>query len=256
MTIRTARTVLVALLVAAGLAGCAAQDRDASKIIGESLHQSARASEQSGDYTTAANQYRSILDRAPNDLDALLGLARNLRYSGSARYAVNALETARERLDKNAEYRMELGKAKLAVSEAEAAIGHLKAAIELGGNDWRAYAAIGIADDLLQKYDDARTAYMKALELSKDNPAVLNNMAISAALSGDIQRAIAIIENAPADVRRTPQIRQNLALFYGIKGDLKKAESLARKDLDEKAVRRNMAIYSRLRASRGTAITR
>ena len=70
-------------------------------------------------------------------------------------------------------------------------------------------------------------------------------MALSAALGGRIELAISTLEGAPIAVRRTPQIRPNLAFFYGIKGNLKKAEALAKMDLDEKSVRNNLNIYSR-----------
>jgi len=87
------------------------------------------------------------------------------------------------------------------------------------------------------------------LDLSPDNPSVLNNMAISAALAGDIKLAIETINRAARLDRDNVQIRQNLALFLGIKGDVQDAEALARMDLDEEAVRNNLSIFRSFKPS-------
>ncbi len=69
-------------------------------------------------------------------------------------------------------------------------------------------------------------------------------------MSGKLDLAIKILEEAPLPVRRNPQMRQNLAFFYGIRGDMKKAGNLAKMDLSQEAVRNNMAVLSRFRNAR------
>ena len=72
-------------------------------------------------------------------------------------------------------------------------------------------------------------------------------MAISLALSGKLDAAISTLEDAPISIRRMPQVRQNLALFYALKGNLKKAETLSKLDLSEADARNNLAVFNRLR---------
>jgi len=205
--------------------------------------------EAEGDYAAAANHYRNLMGRQPNDVDATLGLARNLRYSGGAKLAIEILDKSAPTFGDRVPFVVERGKANLAVGNVNEAIGFLATARAKDEQNWEIHAALGIAYDLTEAFAKARESYDRALQLSKDNPVVLNNMAISAALSGDVERAIATLENAPLAARHSPQIRQNLALFYGIKGDMEKAEALAKMDLDEASVRNNLAVFSRFRAN-------
>lgn len=232
-------------LAATLLIGCATQGGALSGDMSETLHQSASASEAGGDYITAADHFKKIHDRNPQDRTALLGLARNFRYTGNARLALEILEAASKDFEDDGLFLTELGKVHIATGNAEDAVKTLQAVIAKDGRNWDAYATLGVGNDLLQAYPEAWEAYQKALEISPNNPAVLNNMAISAALDGQIELAISTLEGAPISVRRNPQVRQNLAFFYGIKGNLKKAEALAKMDLDEKSVRNNLNIYSR-----------
>ncbi len=251
MTVPALKKTLAACLVLALAGGCASEAKDESKALFTSLNKAAVSSELSGDHVSAANHYQNLLNRQPDNKEILLGLARNLRNTGGGRTAVEILKSYAVQYGDDPAFLIEFGKAKLAVSEAQGAIQYLKKAIEKGGDDWQAYAALGIGYDLLQSYPEAWEAYEKALALSNNNPAVINNMAISAALNGKLPLAILVLENAPLEARRHPQIRLNLALFYGIKGDLKKAEALAKMDLDDEAVRNNMAVYHRFQAKRG-----
>jgi len=213
--------------------------------ISDSLDKSAIAAERANDYSTAIDQYQKLLKRDPENVDVIVGLARNLRYSGESTNAVKILEKLGPKENVPISYRMELAKSKIAAGKAKAAIKQLTLALADEPDNWEIYSALGIAHDLNEDYVKARQAYEKARALSEDNPAVLNNMAMSAALSGDIDRAIALLHSTPRLARHNPQIRQNLAFFYGIKGDMKSAESLARMDLDEKEVRTNLTFFSR-----------
>lgn len=253
MPVSAVKKSFVVCLAVAVLAGCASQADEKAAVIADSLGQAAAGAEVSGEYALAADRYRRLLDKRPESLEALLGLARNLRYSGDAKAAVGVLKVAAARLGESVPYLVESGKAKLAVGDAAGAVEDLTAAIERDDGNWEAFATLGIAHDLRQAYGDARRAYRKALALSDNDPAVLNNMAISAALAGDIDLAISTLEDAPRSARNNPQIRQNLALFYGIKGDMDRAEALARIDLDDASVLNNLAIYSRFRANQGKA---
>ncbi len=240
------RTISAALLIV--LAGC----QTASEIsrpdgLTESQLETAVAAESSGDYPSAVVQYRQLSLRLTDDVDIYLGLARNLRYSGAAAEAYQTLARIPDSLKDGPAYLLERGKVELATGRKAEAVKSLEAARAKDGKNWDVHATLGIAHDMNDDFARARHAYERAAALSKDNPAILNNMAISRALSGDIESAIKILQQAPMVARHSAQMRQNLALFYGIIGDVKKAESLARIDLDDEAVRQNLKLYTTLR---------
>lgn len=234
-----------AAFVAVAIAGCAPVYDNATTIPTETRIRTAVEAEAGNDYQTASLQYQTLLDLQPDNRHYLLGWARNLRYVGQAKFAIEAMKRKFGVHGGDATFLIELGKAEIAASQAKAAVEHLKSAIEKGGDNWEAYNALGIGFDLLQSFEEAGDAYQKASKLSPGNAQVLNNQAISAALSGKLDRAISILENAPLAARRSSQIRQNLAFFYGLKGDLTKAGILAKLDLEDDEVRNNLAVFNR-----------
>ncbi len=229
------------------LTACQSAPVDENSAITSSLHQAALAAERTNDYQTAIDQYQKLLKRDIDDMDVLIALARNLRYSGDSTNAIKILEKLGPEKNIPTPFRLELAKSKIAAGKARSAIRHLNLALKSDPDNWEIYSTLGIAHDLDGDYATAGKAYEQARIRSEDNPAILNNMAISAALSGDIEGAISLLQSAPRLARHSPQIRQNLAFFYGIKGDMKSARSLSKMDLDEEEVQANLAIYSRFR---------
>ena len=112
--------------------------------------------------------------------------------------------------------------------------------------DWEIHSALGIAHDFLGDPGKAQERYDTALSLSPQNPSVLNNVALSRALAGDLAGGIAILEQQATRATSSPQIRQNLALLYALKGDLKNVERLTRHDLPEELVQNNLAYLRNL----------
>ena len=55
-----------------------------SEPIGEFLRTAAAGSQNSFNYPSAVNYYQNLYARDPDDVDAALGLARNLRYIGAS----------------------------------------------------------------------------------------------------------------------------------------------------------------------------
>jgi len=243
------------ILVVSLLAGCSGQlDRTVSEeAINTTLVQTAVAAEQSTDYEAAAGHFANLYEKNPEDLGLLLGLARNLRYIGTPKRALEVLEQAKGVDRRAAPFLVELGKVQIASGRAADAKKTLRDVAKKTPDDWEIYSSLGIADDLLGDFRSARRNYEKALELSTGNAIVINNMALSAALSGDLDRGISVLESAPSALRDNPQLRQNLALFYGVRGDAERAETLARKDLEIDAVRNNLAVYSKIRSRRKAA---
>lgn len=251
------------------LAGCASGDEEGEALAGgelvpataatEGLYASffdaAVAAERGRDYVSAITFYNSLYQRDPYELKAVLGLARNFRFVGAPERAVTVLEIALSKSPKEPALVSELGKVHLAAGEPEKALGWLLKARELSPNDWRIHSALGITYDRLARYQAARLSYQAALDRSPSNVSVLNNLALSYVQTANLDRGIEILARAITMPQASIQARQNLALLYALNGDIDKAEKLARADLPEKMVRKNLEYYRMLASSRRQADT-
>lgn len=77
---------------------------------------------------------------------------------------------------------------------------------------WRAWNALGVLADLEQDWATATNHYGRALELSPDNPRVLNNIGYSHLLQGDWGEAIRLFERAQAIDPAIARLANNLEL--------------------------------------------
>jgi tetratricopeptide (TPR) repeat protein len=110
-------------------------------------------------------------------------------------------------------------------------------------------STLGVAYDYEGGYADARDAYAQALIASPSNPTVLNNLALSQAASGDLDGAIATLQQAIDQPAALAQTRQNLALLLALKGDPDGAERLARKDLPPEIADGNISYFRMISAA-------
>ena len=224
-------------------------DGEMNAKLGNSLGEAAMASEMRGDYATAASYFGSLYRRDPANLDALVGMSRNLRHLSRASEARAVLKRALRVQPEEPRLLGELGKVELSLGEPSAALDHLSRANISHPDDWQILSAMGIAYDRLGVYDQAENHYLKALEISPENIAVLNNLGLSLAQSGRLADAVSALERAVGQPETTPQVRQNLALLYAMEGDLPATEKLVRQDLPSDMADENLSYYQRLHDS-------
>jgi Flp pilus assembly protein TadD len=77
-----------------------------------------------------------------------------------------------------------------------------------------------------------------------------NNLALSLAVTGQFDEAIALLTPLARSSAATPRIRENLALIYGLMGDADRATLLSRSDLDDSSIRANLEFLAAVRAGR------
>jgi Flp pilus assembly protein TadD len=228
------------------LAACQTTGEEASMSssqVGSTLNEAVSEAEQANDWPAAAEYYRSLFERSPNDEKIALRYARALRYSGFGIEAALLLEPFATKLPENAAVKVELGKDLVAAAQPAKAVEFLKQAEKLAPRNWEIQSALGIAHDYQDQNAEAQECYLKALELSPENPVVLNNLALSQAKSGALPIAIATLERAAKQPRARAQVRQNLAVLLAFKGDSQSAERLARQDLPPDMAGRNASLF-------------
>ena len=207
------------------------------------LRSAAESSQSASNYQAATSYYQKLQKRNPGDIDAAIGMARNLRLSGEAGEAVRMLKVTLTQNPSRLDVKAELGKAQLAAGLSREAIATLSDVVTRAPGDWRALSALGIAHDVTGDPGKAQELYNAALVVSPNAVSVLNNLALSLTLSGNLEGGIDTLERATRLQNSGVQVRQNLALLYAMRGDLNAAERLLRRDLSTEIVQHNLRYY-------------
>ena len=111
---------------------------------------------------------------------------------------------------------------------------------------WETQAALAVAYGMLGELARSNEANMRALAASPDNPKVLNNMGLQAAMQGDLDGAIELLERASRGDEADSKIRLNLALLLAYRGDIEEAEGLVREELSGEEAEQNIAFFRSL----------
>lgn len=222
---------------------------DIGERLGASLHDAAASSEQQRDFTAAATYYRTLLRRRPADPKASVGLSRSLRNLQRPRESEPILRRALRKHADDPTLLEELGKVQLAVGDPAAALDSLSRADRLSPESWSIQSALAVTSDRLGLFERSDAHYRAAMQLSPDNPAVLNNRALSLALQGDLTSAIDHLELASNLAEAGPRVYQNLALLYALDGKLERAERLLRARQGSKEADGNIAYLRDLAAN-------
>ncbi|MGY9005709.1 MAG: tetratricopeptide repeat protein [Alphaproteobacteria bacterium] len=251
---------LLVLGMASLMAGCAATDpniRNAGKDPIEqmttrpggtagALSRVARAMRDAGDPYSAINVYKRAHAADPENGAILVELAETLAAAGAYDEARDIMAKAVRIEPTNTRAIRGFANILISMGEPALAIPYFEEAITI-----RAQAAThnghGVALDQINKPAEAKAAYQAGLSLAPGNASLKGNLALSLALTGDNDGAIALLSKMVRQGSSTPRIRQNLALIYGLAGRNANARILLRIDLDERSVANNIAYYEMVR---------
>lgn len=204
-----------------------------------------------GDLVSAAEIYgRAARADSKSPLPPAL-LGDTLRRLGRYREAEQIFRNA---LDRNPFSGLALqgyGILMIETGKPESAIAALTSAVDEEAADYRVYNVLGIAYDKLGDHGQAQAQYMAGLEQKRDSRSLLNNMAISLALQERYDVAIDQMRKAARISGDDPTYRHNLALIYGLAGQIEDAAKIARTLLPAGDVASNLAFYQELRALDG-----
>ena len=95
-----------------------------------------------------------------------------------------------------------------------------------------------------------RHSYRAVLATTPRHVSARNNLALSLAVTGQYDEAVALLTPLARSSAATPRIRENLALIYGLMGDADRAAMLSRADLDDGSIRANMEFIAAVRGGR------
>ncbi|MEI7598320.1 MAG: tetratricopeptide repeat protein [Aestuariivirga sp.] len=184
----------------------------------------------------------------PKDVNKGLAYANGLESLGQKDEALSVYKKIAEEDPSNAKVAGLYGRKLVAAGKTEQAIPILEGAERGGDTDWRVMSALGSAYDQQGLYKKAREQYSRALASDPQNLVVMNNLAMSYALEGNLKQAETELQAADALPRSKsePRIRQNLALVIGLQGRFDEATKLAQEDLPPEQVQENMAYLKKM----------
>ncbi len=204
-----------------------------------------------GDIQAAATIYGRLLKQDPENSQLWLRYAAALYSLGAYSDALAAYEN-RVFLSENAcDGLVGAGRSRLQLAKPALAGTYFKRCLQQQETNEDALIGQAISHDMADQWTLSHSFYRKAIAANPKNVNVRNNFAMSLMLAGNISGAIAELTSVAFGARSTVQIRQNLALAYGLQGDRQAAAQIAALDLPSNAVEANLKYYELIRHMAG-----
>src|SRR5262245_21878440 len=189
-----------------------------------------------GSLETLGARYR----QNPNDADAAIAYAHELRANDQRAQAVAVLEQASIRNPSNMPLLGAYGRALADAGQYQQALATLERAHTPDNPDWRILNVQGAVLDQMGRHAEAQRHYASALKIRPNEASVLSNLGLSYLLTKDLKNAETTLRRAVAQPNAGPKVRQNLALAVGLQGRFEEAEKIARADLPENEAAANV----------------
>jgi len=211
-----------------------------------------------GDLTNAAGFYQRALSIDANNQVSLYLLGDTLNDLNDRRGVERIYAEALSRNPDDMEILRRYGNALVELDKLPQAIIQFQKGLNLSPDNAQLLNNLGVSYDLLGRHSEAQNQYEKSIQLTPKDLASKNNLALSLALSEQYDAAIALLAPYGSDTTVPTRYRLNLALIYGLKGEMEKAANIAGLILDRESVENNIKVYKGLRnmsaASRTKAV--
>jgi Flp pilus assembly protein TadD len=180
--------------------------------------------------------------------------ASALASIGQADQQIEVLSTVAQLNRTKPDIQAEVGKELLKLGRSDRALPMLEIAAADPSASWQTLSAAGSAYDQQGRYQLAREKYQAALRQSPDEPSVLNNLAMSYSLEGNLPKAESTLRDAmnKPGSKNFQRIRQNLALVVGLQGRFDEAKKIASEDLPPDQVEANQKYLQEMLAQQNT----
>lgn len=230
---------LLALILAAGLAGCAggvSRETTGSVSRGKPVDQLS-AQELPGASASLGRAYA----KDTKNREVALRYANVLQMQGQSDQALAVMRKLVIDYPKDRQVLAAYGKSLAGVGQFEPALDAIRRAQTPEYPDWKLFSAEGAILDQIGEKTQARELYRKALDIKGNEPSVLSNLGMSYVLDGDLRTAETYLRKAVEAPGADSRVRQNLALVVGLQGRFEEAEGIASHELSSEQAQANMA---------------
>ncbi len=163
----------------------------------------------------------------PGNPEPLVQLAEILVELGQLEGAENVYRTIIEIAPDHIEARYMLGKTYIALEKYDLAIIELESAVSRKAGDPRIYNALGVANGLMGAHDSAQRVFRAGLQRAPDDTSLRNNLGLSLAMSGRYDEGISLLLTIEAGRNANRTSHQNLQLALSMAQAAKAENELA-----------------------------
>lgn len=198
---------------------------------------------QGNDYDQAINIYRGLVQKYPDQVEPAIGLGNALLQAGAIDEALSRFSDSAKQFPNNPLPQIGLGKVFLRKHQASDAEEHFSLALTIDPANSVARNGFAVSYDFQGKHIGAEEIYRAMLEEHPDDMVAKNNLGLNLILQKRYQEAISLLTAAQDSPTATPQIRDNLALAYGLSGDITTAGKINRLSLSPTDTDQNEKFY-------------
>jgi Flp pilus assembly protein TadD len=198
------------------------------------------------DFDKAVAYWSQRYQARPKDRDVAISYAAALQRVGQADQAATMLTQAALAFPRDRSVLAALGKAQASSGDLQQALSTLQQAESPDQPDWKLMSAEGAILDQMNRNDEARTLYAKALALAPGEPSVLSNFGMSHVMTGDLKQAEKLLRQAIVAPGADSRVRQNLALVVGLEGRFDEAQKIAAAEISPDQAAANIAYLKQM----------
>ena len=216
--------------------------------IEQSLEKSAIDALKSGDNARAMSLYQQLFDKNSQEDRYILGLAESTRRVGDNENAVTYYDLIIDKHPGHLDAIEGKALAKLSAGQLDEATRLFGLLMTRDAKRWRTLNALGVMFAMKNLPNDALVYFQEADKYSPGNPSVLNNMGLSQAIARDYKGAVRTLRMAStkSEGQQRKHVEMNLALVYGIAGNMQLARKVAERHLQGAALDNNLGLYAYL----------
>ncbi len=197
-----------------------------------------------GHYDLAAAEYRQVLAANPGDARTLNSLGAALESSGDLRQAQEAFEQAIHLAPESCDAEFNLASLQLKLSRFAEAEAHLRAVLQRCPNDASTHSALGVALAGTGDSSAAERQFERALSIDGSDFTALYHLGESAIASGELDRAIDLLQRGSAQRPDDVDTRERLAMAFAQSG--RTNEALSQLQAAEKIAPADASVHSLL----------
>ncbi len=180
-------------------------------------------------------------DAEPGGKAISIEYASVLRALTQYSQAVAVMQAAAVKAPHDLEVLSAYGKALADAGQFQQALDVLSRSYTAERPNWSDMNVQGSVTDQLGDHAQAQKYYQDALKIAPGEPAILNNLGLSYALTKQLPLAEKTLQQAANDPRANSRMRQNLALVLALEGKFGESERIERQDLSAEAAAANVA---------------